>query len=85
MPISSSDEFAALLPRWVTYFRVPAAGHTEEWNVDPALYERRVDAFLGRVSRNRRAPVRPGSLGLELGGEGEQGRLVARAANDLHR
>lgn len=47
VPISSSDEFAAALPRWVTYFRVPEAGHTEEWNVDPRLYERRLSAFLG--------------------------------------
>lgn len=47
VPISTSDDFAAELPRWVTYFRVPRAGHTEEWNVDPALYERRLSAFLG--------------------------------------
>lgn len=49
VPISTSDEFAAELPRWVTYFRVPEAGHTEEWNVDPRLYERRLGAFLQRV------------------------------------
>jgi alpha-beta hydrolase superfamily lysophospholipase len=50
VPISTSDEFAAALPRWVTYFRVPEAGHTEEWNVDPRLYERRLGAFLRRVN-----------------------------------
>lgn len=49
VPISTSDVFAAELPRWVTYFRVPEAGHTEEWNVDPRLYERRLGAFLRRV------------------------------------
>jgi alpha-beta hydrolase superfamily lysophospholipase len=49
VPISTSDDFAAQLPRWVTYFRVPEAGHTEEWNVDPGLYERRLSAFLNRV------------------------------------
>jgi alpha-beta hydrolase superfamily lysophospholipase len=49
VPISTSADFAALLPRWVTYFRVPEAGHTEAWNVDPALYERRLGAFLDRV------------------------------------
>ena len=49
VPISTSDEFAELLPRWVTYFRVPEAGHTEGWNVDPTLYERRVSAFLNPV------------------------------------
>jgi uncharacterized protein len=49
VPISTSDDFAQLLPRWVTYFRVPDAGHTEGWNVDPALYERRLGAFVDRV------------------------------------
>jgi fermentation-respiration switch protein FrsA (DUF1100 family) len=49
IPISTSDEFAALLPRWVTYFRVPAADHVESWNVDPARYERRLGSFLQRV------------------------------------
>lgn len=46
VPIATSDEFAAELPRWVTYHRVPKAGHTESWNVDPRLYERRLRAFL---------------------------------------
>lgn len=49
VPISTSDDFAAELPRQVTYFRVPDAGHTEEWNVEPRLYERRLGAFLRRV------------------------------------
>jgi pimeloyl-ACP methyl ester carboxylesterase len=49
VPVSTSDEFAAELPRHVTYFRVPEAGHTEEWNVDPGLYERRLRVFLRRV------------------------------------
>jgi len=47
VPISTSDAFAAELPRRVTYFRVPRAGHTEAWNVDPPLYERRLGDFLG--------------------------------------
>ena len=46
VPISTSDDFAAELPRWITYYRVPEAGHTESWNVDPKLYERRLEAFL---------------------------------------
>jgi uncharacterized protein len=46
VPISTSDEFAAELPRWVTYYRVPEAGHVESWNVDPQLYERRLRTFL---------------------------------------
>jgi uncharacterized protein len=49
VPISSSDAFARALPRRVTYYRVAGAGHVEAWNVDPALYERRVRAFLARV------------------------------------
>jgi fermentation-respiration switch protein FrsA (DUF1100 family) len=49
VPISDSDDFAALLPRWVTYYRVPRAGHTEAWNVNPGLYERRLGAFLRRL------------------------------------
>jgi pimeloyl-ACP methyl ester carboxylesterase len=50
VPISLSDSFAYALPRWVTYFRVPRAGHVEAWNVDPALYDQRLTAFLIRVS-----------------------------------
>lgn len=53
VPISTSDGFAAELPRWVTYYRAPEAGHTEAWNVDPRLYERRLAAFL---ARNAQAP-----------------------------
>ncbi|HTA96439.1 MAG TPA: alpha/beta hydrolase [Solirubrobacteraceae bacterium] len=51
VPISSSDGFAKELPGWVSYYRVPYAGHTESWNVDPRLYAQRVSAFLsGRVA-----------------------------------
>jgi pimeloyl-ACP methyl ester carboxylesterase len=51
-PIASSDEFAAALPpHRLTYFRVPEAGHTEAWNVNPTLYDRRLAAFLGRVDQ----------------------------------
>lgn len=49
VPISTSDDLAAELPRWVTYFRAPRAGHVEAWNVDPGLYERRLTAFLARA------------------------------------
>jgi pimeloyl-ACP methyl ester carboxylesterase len=49
VPISTSDQFAAELPRWVTYYRVPKAGHTESWNVDPRLYDRRLTAFLHHI------------------------------------
>jgi alpha-beta hydrolase superfamily lysophospholipase len=58
VPISLSDEFAAELPRWATYFRAPKAGHTEAWNVAPRLYERRLAAFLARVAPEGRRRVR---------------------------
>ncbi|HEX7059620.1 MAG TPA: alpha/beta fold hydrolase [Solirubrobacterales bacterium] len=50
VPIATSDEFAAELPRWVTYYRAPQAGHTEAWNVNPQLYERRLAQFLSEWS-----------------------------------
>jgi pimeloyl-ACP methyl ester carboxylesterase len=46
VPISTSDDFAAELPRWVTYYRVPVVGHTESWNLNPRLYDRRLQTFL---------------------------------------
>lgn len=46
VPISTSDKFAAELPHWVTYYRVPIVGHTESWNLDPRLYDRRLRRFL---------------------------------------
>jgi hypothetical protein len=49
VPISSSDAFAKELPGWVSYYRVPYAGHVEAWNVDPTLYSQRVSAFLGDI------------------------------------
>ncbi len=46
VPISTSEKFAAELPRWVTYYRVPIVGHTESWNLNPRLYDRRLRGFL---------------------------------------
>ena len=46
IPIATSDDFAAELPRWVTYYRVPHAGHVQSWNVDPRRYRRRLTTFL---------------------------------------
>jgi uncharacterized protein len=48
VPISNSDDFAAEPPRWVTYYRVPIVGHTESWNLNPRLYDRRLQAFLAQ-------------------------------------
>jgi pimeloyl-ACP methyl ester carboxylesterase len=49
VPISTSDQFASELRRWVTYYRVPHAGHTESWNVDPGRYDQRLTTFLARI------------------------------------
>ena len=54
VPISTSDTFAAELPRWVTYYRVPIAGHTESWNLNPRLYDRRLKRFLMQNLRRPR-------------------------------
>jgi uncharacterized protein len=62
VPISTSDELAEELPRWVTYYRVPKAGHTQSWNVNPPLYERRLRRFLNDALKpNRARPVGSGS------------------------
>jgi uncharacterized protein len=49
VPISTSEEFAAELPHWVTFYRVPKAGHAESWNVAPRLYDSRLKTFLHRI------------------------------------
>lgn len=54
-PIADSEDLAAALPDWVTFYRVPDVGHTESWNADPALYERRLAAFLGPLFLTKRA------------------------------
>ena len=62
VPIATSDDFAEELPRWVTYYRVSKAGHTQSWNVDPSLYEQRLRTFLdGALKPNRARPVGSGS------------------------
>jgi hypothetical protein len=67
VPLSLSEEFAAALPRWVRFYAVPRAGHTQSWNVDPSLYERRLEAFLNgslgpaRVPETKRARPESGS------------------------
>lgn len=54
VPISTSDAFAEELAGRVEYFRVPGADHTQSWNVDPALYERRLMAFLNGIGARQR-------------------------------
>lgn len=53
VPISTSEEFAEDLPRWVAYYAVPKAGHTQGWNINPALYDRRLSRFLLQIGTNR--------------------------------
>lgn len=62
VPISTSEEFARRLARWVTYYPVPEAGHTQSWNVAPRRYELRLAEFLDEAlpsprERGTRAPA----------------------------
>jgi alpha-beta hydrolase superfamily lysophospholipase len=63
VPITTSEEFAEELPRWVNYYTAPKAGHTQSWNVDPALYDRRLRRFLLQIGTKteRARPVGSGS------------------------
>jgi uncharacterized protein len=61
VPISTSDEFAAELPRWVTYFPSQRAGHCQAWNVAPRLYERRLTSFLSGLDATNGAAKTVGS------------------------
>jgi hypothetical protein len=68
VPIETSEELAAEMPDSVELHRVPDAGHCESWNLDPALYDARVQRFLrvhGLVEtgpeRQRARPQGPGS------------------------
>lgn len=52
VPIGSSEELDRVLPPGrVSYFAVAGAGHTQAWNVDPRLYERRLQLFLDSALR----------------------------------
>lgn len=53
VPIATSNAFAAELPRRVTYYRVPHAGHVQSWNVGPRRYERRLRTFLASLESAR--------------------------------
>jgi alpha-beta hydrolase superfamily lysophospholipase len=58
VPIADSEAFAAALPSWVTFYRVPDVGHTENWNANPELYERRLGSFLGPLFTGKGAPTK---------------------------
>lgn len=63
VPISTSVDFAR---RWgdVTLERCPEAGHIQCWNIDPALYEKRLGHFVRENSRKEFGTLScpPGSL-----------------------
>ncbi len=46
VPVSTSDELAALRPELVTYFLVDDAPHIGTWNLDPERYEQVFGNFL---------------------------------------
>jgi uncharacterized protein len=48
VPAATSDELARI-GHDVTYVRVGGADHLDSWNLDPARYDRAVQAFVGRV------------------------------------
>jgi fermentation-respiration switch protein FrsA (DUF1100 family) len=54
VPAATSDELARIAPD-VTYIRVAGADHLDSWNLDPAPYDRAVQAFVGRVLRSSAA------------------------------
>jgi alpha-beta hydrolase superfamily lysophospholipase len=59
VPIATSEAFAEELPHWATFYAVPKAGHTQSWNVDPGLYEKRLERFLEKsTSGPRRSQAR---------------------------
>lgn len=60
VPKEPSEELAEALPRNITYFEVPEADHVQAWNVDPALYERRLRQFLGKALDTSTKKGRPG-------------------------
>ena len=54
VPAATSDELARIAPD-VTYIQVTDADHLDSWNLDPAPYDRAVQAFVGRVLRSSAA------------------------------
>jgi alpha-beta hydrolase superfamily lysophospholipase len=48
VPLATSDELARTA-RDVTYIRVRGADHLDSWNLDPARYDRAVQAFVERI------------------------------------
>lgn len=45
-PVASSDAFARMHARIVTYYRIPDSEHIQAWNTDPMRYEQALRTFL---------------------------------------
>ena len=54
VPATTSDELARLA-RGVTYVRVAGADHLDSWNLEPARYDRAVQAFVETVLKTSAA------------------------------
>jgi uncharacterized protein len=54
VPVATSDELARRAHE-VTYVRVPGADHLDSWNLEPARYDRAVQAFVQRVLKSSAA------------------------------
>ena len=67
VPIKTSEEFAEKLPKSVTFYAVSKAGHTQSWNVDPRLYDRRLRRFL-----LQNAPILAATIGATEHGVGPE-------------
>jgi uncharacterized protein len=68
VPIESSEEFATALRRRVTFYRLPRAGHTQSWNVDPGLYDHRLRRFLLQVTGPTEVTTEPRERAAPKGG-----------------
>ena len=63
VPIETSDDLAAELPRWVTYYRGAAAAHTRELERRPAALRTAPRGVPRNVPGNRSSPT---EVGLEV-------------------
>ena len=66
VPIATSEDFADELPRWVTYYPAPKAGHTQSWNVDPRPLRPAPAGVFSCKSAPKAESSPTGWVGLEL-------------------
>ena len=85
VPISTSEEFAAELPQWVTFYRVPQSGpYAESWNVGPRLSNSASRGSSGETPE-RNEPDRPGRArrGIRTGGDFASQEVALRVPSAL--